>query len=192
MGDDVKPCEAGGGAREKCERCEGPLAYHEAGAVLGVEVDAGKLWQQTRRRLPVVAGGCDCCERQGLTRQEAWLHCPYCGTPLWEAVVRVIPQWDAGDPSRPTLAGLPVLMIYPPSSPGLERTAEGRRSLQSGCRVFVGEWLARTNLASPAGFVSLSCEEIAATKNRLKTVLEPLGLWDERKFGLWALLSRLG
>lgn len=37
-------------------------------------------------------------------------------------------------------------------------------------------------------FVSLQADDVAQIKEKLREYLEPIGLWDEKQFGLWSVL----
>jgi len=161
---------------------DGPSPYYEAAAVLGVELDVQKLYREVRKR------GCACFAEPPAADPE-WQFCPHCGKPVYETSLVTIPEWDSTDPARILLAGLLVLTTANPNTPGLEKTAIGREVIRTGVRLIVGEYAARTDLGRHARMAEVP--DFASVRERLKTVLEPLGLWDDKKFGLWAVLNRV-
>jgi hypothetical protein len=160
--------------------------YYEAAAVVGVEVDWASLFREVKSRL------CGCPENAGVEIHPDWANCPFCGKPLYDVRHTPIPEWDAADPGRVMLAGFQVVTTAPPDSPGLEKTPLGRLAMRDGVRVFVGVAVARTDMshlarkaggdADPAGW---------AAPDRLEKALAPLGLWDPKRFGVWAVLNRV-
>ena len=172
---------------------EGPIPYTEAAAVVGVEIDPHKLLRTEQVR------GCDCLE----TRQspdtdpvaaavaKGWQNCPWCARPLYEERVVTIPEWDSTDPSRPLLAGLSVVATGHPDSPGLALTELGRAAIRQGVRMIVSEIVARTDAGAMARMADANPEMLADARARLQKRLLPLGLWDAKKFGVWAVLNRV-
>jgi hypothetical protein len=177
--DDLSPPQRGGG----------PSPYHEAAALVGVEIDPQKLLRTESVR------SCSCPEDRGTdalkhnpNEADPWQYCPWCAKALYEDRVVTIEAWDSSDPDRPVIAGLSVVATASPNSPGLERTELGRDVIRRGVRLFAGEIVVRTDFASHARLAGVSPEMLSDAKARVRARLEPLGLWDERTFGLWAVL----
>lgn len=170
---------------EVIEAAGGPAPYYEAAAVIGVEIDPHKLYREVRKR------GCQCYEARegGDEPPDEWQCCPYCGKALWDVQMVTIPEWDSTDPARVLLAGLLVVTTANPDTPGLEKTPLGREVIRAGVRLVVGEYAARTDFARHARMAELT--ELASARERLKAKLEPLKLWDDKKFGVWAVLNRV-
>jgi hypothetical protein len=134
---------------------------YDARAVIGAAVPAARLFETARAR---------CCQHP----EPAGKFCPECGKPAWKDERRPVAAYQVDDETGEwSLAGLPVV-----------------RSGLDDASVYVG---AATELATSwNGDVSkvlpLS-ESVEAIRARVRGALEPLGLWDEGRFGLWALLG---
>ncbi len=175
-------------------RADGPLPYNEAAAIVGVEIDPQKLWRTEQVR------GCDCLEVRTwsdgggvppVATANEWQHCPWCGKPLYEERVVTIPEWDSTDPGRPLLAGLSVVTTGHPDSPGLALTELGREAIRHGVRMIAGEIVVRTDAGSMARMADANSEMLSDARARVLKRLLPLGLWDARKFGLWAVFNQV-
>ena len=151
---------------------------YEAAAVYGVEIDWDRLYRTERTRT------CRCVADP----PAEWRYCPGCGHAVWEERRVAIPEWDSSDPGRPLLAGLTVVTTTVPSEPALSLTPLGRQVIRSGVRLFAGV-LARTDLGTLARRTEF---DPVRDKAHVRERLEPLGLWDDARFGLWAILHRIG
>lgn len=168
----------------------GPLPYSEATAVVGVEIDPQLLTRLEQVR------ACGCLEERtwsdgggvpAVATANEFAFCPWCGKELYESRLVTIPAWDSTDSTRPLLAGLSVVVIGTPDSPGLELTDLGREAIKKGSRVFVGEIVVRTDAAAPARLAPVTPEMLSDACARVRARLDPLGLWDGKKFGVWAI-----
>lgn len=99
---------------------------------------------------------------------ENWIVDPESGKALWKEVRDPIPGYEEGYPS--TLCGYSIHLTRHSQAFVALRATE-TESHRSG------------SLAS-MGSLPANIEE---EKKKMKDVLEPLGLWDERSFGLWAI-----
>lgn len=160
-----------------------PLPYYEAASMIGVEIDPARLQRETRTR------ACGCVENAGEVPDAEWTHCPYCGKALYATRVELIDEWDSRDPGRPLLCGFLVMSTAPPDTPGLEKTSLGRLAMRQGVRMIVGDPVARTDLGHLAQRVDAVSGDVV--RERLERALAPLGLWDPKGFGLWAILCRV-
>lgn len=116
---------------------------------------------------------------KGTTRERGCKHplpsevkfCPQCGEPAWleQTDKEPLPLYDE---DGETFAGLDVF----PDQYGDEDQ-----------RFFVGT---ATMMDAYEGIPEmLSPDIVEETKQQLKTVLEPLDLWDEDKFGIWTFVQ---
>lgn len=170
----------------------GPLPYYEAAAVVGVEIDPQKLVRSERTFTPcshLTDGDAPDNPLLATAVNDQWDHCPWCAKPLYEDRVTTIPEWDSTDPDRPVLAGLSVVTTGHPDAPGLALTELGRAAILQGVRMFAGEIVARTDFGSTARLADVNSEMLADARARVLKRLHPLGLWDNKKFGVWAVLN---
>jgi hypothetical protein len=161
----------------------GPTPYFEAAAAIGVEIDPRLLYRQETCR------SCQCVENRKKEIDPEWENCPYCGKSITEVRMVAIPEWDSKDAGRLLLAGFTVVTTASPDLPGMESTHLGRDIIRRGVRLVVGEFVSRTDATRMARMTD--APDVGATRSRLKEALEPLGLWDDKKFGLWAVLNRV-
>jgi hypothetical protein len=172
----------------------GPLPYYEAAAVVGMEIDPQKLVRTERTFTPCEhLNFADAPDNPLLKAAVAdeWEHCPWCGKPLYEEKIGTIPEWDSSDPDRPLLAGLSVVATGSPDSPGLVLTDLGRAVIRQGVRLFAGEIVVRTDAGAMARLADVTSEMLSDARARVLKRLHPLGLWDNKKFGVWAVLNTL-
>ena len=112
--------------------------------------------------------------------------CPLCGSPKWkerkisfDALVT-----DEGDDELDVFHGIPVSYDTDDRHVYLGITA---KITDEGC----GPDIATQSGRGPE-FVGLSRTttkiSVEQIREKLKSVLEPLGIWDEKSFGLWAVL----
>ncbi len=147
-----------------------------ANAIIGVEIDVEKIISD---RLVRTCG----CSRKKVTQDMKF--CPNCGDEAWEKEEDPIEGYDEGDSDtdeEATLFGIEVMNIRGYDELDINRY----RILQSfaiGAKVTHGDLNYGNNFPE---MVSLP-ENLSDIKNRLKEALEPHGLWDESKFGLWAV-----
>lgn len=92
---------------------------------------------------------------------------PKTGKKLWMEKAEYIPQYDE---YKGTLAGFRVTFTT-------DNTTMYCGIVASGTHSNCGSEAKRTKL-----------EDIGEIKAKLKSALEPLGLWDEKSFGLWTVL----
>ncbi len=91
--------------------------------------------------------------------------CPQCGKPALRSVKQPIAEYDEG---KKTVCGLPVV------------EAEGYW--------YVAALLLSTTDYRQGEFVNFT-ETFDEMRHRLRAALQPLGLWQEATFGLWAVLG---
>lgn len=97
-------------------------------------------------------------------------YCPVCGKPMWTTEQRL----------RPRLAALSDSYRPPQGAMVLLPTAQERSDFVVTAR------LARAD-ARDDGCARVEVGDVALERERLRGFLEPLGLWDESKFGMWAV-----
>lgn len=133
---------------------------HTAHAIIGVRIDARRLYESKSVR------GCEHERTDGAT------FCSVCGRPVWEIGRLSIP--DFFPDGRPRLAGWDIIVGY-------------SNVEDSPTDAFVGV-MAKAGWNGDSGIQKLTGRGISAISEGLKASLEPLGLWDENWFGLWAVL----
>lgn len=100
--------------------------------------------------------------------------CPDCGCQKYTEIVEETSLLEENERFEEEFRGFSVIKgiddndIYIGIAPGGETSSNG------------GPWDA---------FLNISDDDIRETREELKKELEPLGLWNERAFGLWAVLS---
>jgi len=141
--------------------------YYDATAVLGVRIPLSRLKREEKVR------GCGCA---AMLPEVAAKFCPSCGKPLWITRTSFIPECKPSDGARcpvEAVAGMPATC----------GTGEDDW-------VFVGQFTPRVRQHSQPWCqmleVSGSVEDL---RQKLRAALEPLGLWVESQFGLWAVLG---
>jgi len=135
-------------------------------ALIGVELDINKLYQPVKERgcqheIPL-SGGNYCC---------------ICGKPIWIKYNRVIEPFADADSPGEFLEWL----VY--------QRLELVVSSSYDDRVFLGLQASCRNWNKEVEMMSLEHVEIAQIRQSLQQFLEPLRLWDEAKFGLWAIMK---
>lgn len=131
-----------------------------AHAVLGVRIDDDKLWELTRER------GCS----HPLPDEEARFCCR-CGTHAWMTGRKPIGPVDA---HGQRLGSLPLF--------------------RSGQYAYVG-WRVSTSNDTHSHWRDNGQQldvgtDLTGYRDQLKAALEPLGLWNAFRFGIWAVLDK--
>ena len=143
-------------------------------AVIGIEIDLNKCFKMgTERNCKCVVAGI-----------ENMKFCPTCGLKAHHMVQNPISEYDddvrtehGGGPFEKTLCGYPILF----NSYDEEEGCGGK-----GVALVALYWASDNKQHnSVMAKLSLNLEEI---KEEMKNKLDPLGMWDEKKFGLWSLL----
>lgn len=143
-------------------------ASYTAYAVIGVEIPAAKLYREARVRL---------CQHEA---PAGATFCPTCGKPAWGTEKEPIAAYkpDGERPHfTPKLAGWDVAV-----------SSNGERAyIGLVCRGVPS----RESYREPrdqGDFRHLTGGDVNDLRQKLQADLEPLGLWDGVKFGLWAVL----
>lgn len=130
---------------------------------IGVVVPKSKLYRTNRMR------GCV----HALPDQGSW--CPQCGQKVWledqEPIPEFLPDGSRENDWTPTVAGLPCII------------ARDSDEVIAGVTVLA----ARGGDRHDPHLVMGTPPDAGEVRERLKAALEPLGLWDESKFGVWLL-----
>lgn len=130
-----------------------------AALVVGVKIDKSKVFVDTRIR------GC----RHPIHGICPGNFCNQCGNQIWINGTTIIPEYE--DEDEITLAGVQVF------SDDNDTMIVGERSITVGFYTDQG-----TSGMMPQGADS------DLYKERLREKLEPLGLWDQEKFGTWIIM----
>ena len=146
-----------------------------ANAIIGIEIDVEKIIPDR------IVRACGCSRK--VTKDMKY--CPTCSREAWRKEEDPIEGYDEGESDTDTIAtlfGIEVMNIR-----GVDKIDTDRyRILQTfaiGMRVSHGD----INYGSNTPEMAALPENISDIKKRLKDALEPHGLWDESKFGLWAV-----
>jgi hypothetical protein len=135
-------------------------------SILGLDINPEKFVRMERRR---------CCDHP----VSAANNCSVCGSQIWQDVQVLIEECDADEmkvEKVKTVCGYPVYR----HSNNL-RTFVGLVVRTKGCQQ--DEDRAPVRLELPA--------DLPRYKAEMKKKLEPLGLWDEKRWGLWSLLETM-
>ena len=144
-----------------------------ANAVIGVEVDVDKVFIRRKYRC------CDCLNEIGDNDN----FCPNCGKKAWQFINGSIEEYEDNADSigfePPTLCGFRVVQRW-----GYKDNPDSQSVIQM---FVVGAGVKHhANYGKDPNMLPLE-KDIATIKAELKAKLEPLGLWEESKFGLWAV-----
>ena len=147
-----------------------------ANAVIGIEIDINKVSPNRKVRR------CKC--RKNIS--EDMKYCPSCGYKAWitaEDPIEGLENYhsEENDVEKATLFGIPILCIqgYDPTDNDHYRTLQ---IFAIAARVSHGDIC----YDQTPEMISLP-ENLSEMKDKLKIALEPHGLWNESKFGLWAV-----
>jgi hypothetical protein len=147
-----------------------------ANAIIGIEIDIYKVSPNRKVRK------CKCIKNVS----EDMKFCPSCGYKAWENAENPIDglehYQDVDDGMEyATLFGIPIVCVqgYDPTDPDHYRTLQ---MFAVAAKVSHGD----VCYDKTPEMVSLP-DNLAEMKETLKKALEPNGLWDESKFGLWAI-----
>lgn len=141
-----------------------------AKAIIGIEIDPSKLVEIRIER------NCSCSESPGKTMN----FCPNCSRKAWRKK-----EWPADknfDYDNNKYCGLKVIRLDSDSRD--DDFYHIRRMFIVAAGAETGD-LCYSDSGEP-----VMCplpENISETKEMLKDILKPKGLWDESKFGLWAI-----
>lgn len=130
-------------------------------AFLGCEIDPARLYRKVRGR------GCGHREPPAGAK-----FCPECGKPAFVEGEEPVEGYDPEDGDHGTLEGLPLVTV-----------GEGEYGRAFVCVEAVEADDYHDRMAG-----MLAPPDVAAAREELRAALEPLGLWDGQKFGLWAVL----
>jgi len=103
------------------------------------------------------------CEHQ-LPLDHNAIFCPACGRKLWKQKDVTIPQYDYHDGS---ISGFRVIRDY------YEDVA------------YIAGELTEIDNCERIPQLGINTDDCNAIRSRLKLTLEPLGLWNEKEFGIW-------
>jgi len=139
-----------------------------AKAIIGIEIDPSKLVEIRMVR------NCSCAEAPGKTMK----YCPNCSRKAWSEK-----EWPADedfDYDNNLYCGLKVICL---------KSCTRDMDFYHIYRMFVvGAGAETDDLCYTGKPVMCSLpEDISEIKETLKNILEPKDLWDESKFGLWAI-----
>ena len=134
-------------------------------AVIGLKIDPTKLYKEIKIR------NCDCT----LPEDNKFTFCPHCGQKVYQIENHPIDEVDDSN-SKDTLCGYPI--IY-----GTDRETAYVAIYHSAISTYAGTLLCDKN-----SYFSQFPYNIEDKKNEMKNKLGPLGFWDEKMFGLWAVL----
>ncbi len=130
-----------------------------AHAVIGCRLERGAVYHKVRYR------GCEHYEEPGA------VFCPVCGKKMWEERLEMRPEFDAVDERK-----APGLLL-------VRATDEKHFVLAAVSAMSNG-----SRQANDPGFASLDATSVEQMRHACREFLRPLGLWDESRFGLWAVL----
>ncbi len=137
--------------------------YHAA-AVVGCRVDRSKVFILEDVRL--CSHPLPSMETQRLRMDVNF--CPICGKKLWSKEYKSIPQYDFVDE---TICGLRVV------------------SNEYNDEVYIAAEVAEIDTHLDYDGKSISPHGIDTTvRERIKAILEPIGLWNEEEFGIWVVM----
>ena len=142
-----------------------------ANAVIGIEIDVEKILPDRLVR------NCQC--RKNITIDMKY--CPGCGKLAWHKEENPIDGLKDYETDKATLFGIPIIFIK-----GYDPVDRDRYKTMRSYAIAT---------ASSHGDVSYDCspnmvtidKDIPQMKEELKNKLDPHELWDESKFGLWAI-----
>jgi len=142
-------------------------ADYSSYAVVGVEIDQSKLFTTEKVR------GCKC--DMGDVNPETTKFCPLCGKEVWKEEETPIPAYNEDADSGPFYRCLgPYMLVF---------TTDYRRC-------FAGVILCGPADGDRGDEDALMAElpyDLKSIRDEMRRQLEPLGLWQEDKFGLWAV-----
>lgn len=140
-----------------------------AKALIGIEVDVDRLIKIDLIR------GCSCKEPP----EKSMKFCSNCGRKAW---IKSESSINGFDLNKSLFSGFNVVTIY-----GLDTEDKHFYCIE---RLFIVGAGAETGNICYGGPTMCSLpENISDIKEELKKILEPIGFWDESKFGLWAIGS---
>ena len=146
-----------------------------ANAIIGVEIDVEKILPDRLVR------ACGCSRK--VTKDMKY--CPACSREAWRKEENPVEGYDEGDSDTDTVAtlfGIELMNIRGYDLPDKDHY-KVLQSFAIGARVTHGDLCYGSNFPEMAALP----ENLSEIKEKLKTALEPHGLWDESKFGLWAV-----
>lgn len=139
-------------------------------AIIGIKVDSGKFTTIEKKR------GCNC----DVKNIEKMKFCPSCGAKVFITEETPLPQFDENPKNWKELPGPHTFCDYPV-------IYEGSYSEMA----YIAALVVSDNQYSdkPDKSRMQIPKDINAIKETMKNTLGPIGLWDEKKFGIWAVLA---
>lgn len=126
--------------------------------IIGCKIDINKI------KIPERVRNCDC----DIQNIDTIKYCPECGRAAWVDSWKAIEGYDETDYPA-TFLNMP--LVYDTD--------------EANCWVAIQKQDLKDDISSSIKFKNI--EDIEALKKEIKSKLEPIGLWNEEDFGIWAI-----